>query len=109
MALRRKGSRRVVVDGTGYRWRLRGRPTYHQGMCWSPCTYAVEHADRPGTVLVVTTSQPHPSNWVGMPADPILPGDVERAILTALARGWTPEHSGSPFQLDQSDGFVRWR
>ncbi|MTE21021.1 hypothetical protein F0L17_18230 [Streptomyces sp. TRM43335] len=109
MALGKKGSRRIVVDGTGYRWRLRGRPTYDQGMCWSPCTYAVEHADRPGTVLVVTTSQPHPSNWVGMPASPVLPGDVARAIRTALARGWTPERSGSPFHLDQSDSFVPWR
>jgi hypothetical protein len=48
MALVRKGSRRIVVDGTVYRWRLRGRPTYFQGLAWSPCTFAVEHADTPG-------------------------------------------------------------
>lgn len=97
-----------MVDGMVYRWRLRGRPTYDRGMCWSPPTYAVEHADRPGTVLVVTTDRPHPGNWVGMPADPVLPGDVARAIRTALARDWVPERSGSPFHLDQSDGFVPW-
>ncbi|SCK10016.1 hypothetical protein YUWDRAFT_00455 [Streptomyces sp. AmelKG-D3] len=44
MALIRKGSRQIVVDGTAYRWRLRGRPTYFQGLAWSPCTFAVEHA-----------------------------------------------------------------
>ena len=38
MALVRKGSRQIVVDGTAYRWRLRGRPTYSQGLAWSPCT-----------------------------------------------------------------------
>jgi hypothetical protein len=57
MALVRRGSRRIVVDGTVYRWRLRGRPAYFQGLAWSPCTFAVEHADTPGTTLVVTTSR----------------------------------------------------
>jgi hypothetical protein len=32
MALVRKEARRIVVDGTAYRWRLRGRPTYFQGL-----------------------------------------------------------------------------
>ncbi|TXS41315.1 hypothetical protein EAO75_41800 [Streptomyces sp. uw30] len=49
MTLVRKGSRRIVVDGTAYRWRMRGRPAYVQGLAWSPCTFAVEHADTPGT------------------------------------------------------------
>lgn len=44
MALVRKESRRIVVDGTAYRWRLRGRPTYFQRLSWSPYTFAVEHA-----------------------------------------------------------------
>ncbi|XIE81532.1 hypothetical protein AB6O49_34030 [Streptomyces sp. SBR177] len=47
MALVRKGSRRITVDGVTYRWRLRGRPTYAQGMTWSPLTYAVDHAETP--------------------------------------------------------------
>jgi hypothetical protein len=54
MTLVRKGSRRIVVDGTVYRWRLRGRPTYNQGLAWSPCTFAVEYADTPRVTLVVT-------------------------------------------------------
>lgn len=69
MALVRKGSRRIVVDGMTYRWRLRGRPTYFQGLAWSPCTFAVEHVATPGTTLVVTTDQPHPSNWIGREAE----------------------------------------
>lgn len=83
MALVRKGSRRIVVDGTAYRWRLRRRPTYSQGLAWSPCTFAVEHADAPGTTLVVTTNQPHPSNWVGREAKPVLPADVAEAIRSS--------------------------
>ncbi|MFE1228113.1 hypothetical protein [Streptomyces sp. NPDC058745] len=52
MALVTKGSRLITVDGTTYRWRLRGRPTYDQGLAHSPLTYAAEHAEKPGTTLV---------------------------------------------------------
>ncbi|MFE2640782.1 hypothetical protein ACFXKF_39715 [Streptomyces scopuliridis] len=106
MALGRRGARRIVVDGTAYRWRLRRRPTYFQGLAWSPCTFAVEHADSPGTMLVVTTNQPHPSNWLGRDAKPVLPSGVAKAIQRALDKGWTPTAPGSPFHLDQSAGFT---
>ncbi|MFF8531981.1 hypothetical protein ACN6K9_002895 [Streptomyces sp. SAS_267] len=106
MALVRKGSRRIVVDGTVYRWRLRGRPTYPQGLVWSPCTFAVEHADTPGTTLVVTTDQPHPGNWIGREAEPVLPSTVGAAVRTALREGWTPTGPGSAFHLDQSAGIT---
>lgn len=106
MALVRKGSRRIVVDGTVYRWRLRGRPTYFQGLAWSPCTFAVEHADTPAAALVVTTSQLHPSNWIGREAEPVLPSGVAAAVRLALREGWTPTAPGSAFHLDQSVGFT---
>lgn len=106
MALVRKGSRRIVVDGTVYRWRLRGRPTYFQGLAWSPCTFAVEHADTPGMTLVVTTDQPHPSNWIGREAESVLPSGVAAAVRLALREGWTPTAPGSAFHLDQSLGFT---
>lgn len=106
MALVRKGSRRIVVDGTTYRWRLRGRPTYFQGLTWSTCTFAVEHADSPGTTLVVRTDQPHPSNWIGREAEPIRPSHVAVVVRLALSEGWTPTAPGSAFHLDQSVGFA---
>ncbi|MGW2601897.1 hypothetical protein [Streptomyces klenkii] len=104
MALPRKSSRRIVVDGVTYRWRVRRRPTYGQGMCWSPLTYAVEHAANPGTTLLVRTDRPHPGNWMGGPASPVLPSGVAAAIRAARAEGWTPEAPGSPFLLDESQG-----
>ncbi|MFD9637304.1 hypothetical protein ACFWW0_29825 [Streptomyces violascens] len=106
MALGRKGSRRIVVDGVAYRWRLRRRPTYNQALCWTPCTYAVEHADCSGTTLVVTTGQPHSGNWIGRKGAPVLPSDVAEHIRAALTRGWTPDRPGSPFELNLSQGFV---
>lgn len=38
MALVKEGARLITVDGTSYRWRLRGRPTYDQGLVRSPLT-----------------------------------------------------------------------
>jgi len=108
MALGRKGARRIVVDGTAYRWRLRRRPTYFQALAWTPCTFAVEQADSPGpgTTLVVTIDQPHLSNWRGYEGKPILPSAVARAIEQALSEGWTPTSRGATFHLDLSAGFV---
>ncbi|MFD8412147.1 hypothetical protein ACFV2Q_10380 [Streptomyces sp. NPDC059650] len=109
MALVKKGSRLITVDGTTYRWRLRGRPTYDQGLAMSPLTYAVEHAQIPGTTLVITTNQPHPNNWLGTAGSPVLPAHVADSIRTALTDGWTPQTPGSPFRLDQSAGFIASR
>ncbi|GGR65905.1 hypothetical protein GCM10010269_00570 [Streptomyces humidus] len=89
-----KGARRIVVDGTAYRWRLRRRPTYFQGLAWTPCTFAVEHADTPGTTLVVATDQPHLSNWIGREAKPVLPSDVAQVIKQTC---WS-EHGLSPWR-----------
>ena len=54
MALVKKGSRLITVDGVGYRWRVRGRPTYSQGIGQTGLTFAVERVDLKGSVLVVT-------------------------------------------------------
>lgn len=107
MALARKGSRLIVVGGTTYRWRLRGQPTYDQALCDTPCTYAVQRVDTPGTTLVVTTNQWHASNWFGAPSAAVLPSNVSASITLAPAKGWHPTIFGSP--LEQSDGRVRLR
>ncbi|MFE9118254.1 hypothetical protein [Streptomyces sp. NPDC007172] len=106
MALVKKGSRRITVDGVAYRWRVRGRATYAQGLVWRPLAYAVERAEATGAIMVVTTDQPHPSNWFAISARPVLPADVAGAIRMAHAQGWTPEKPGVPFLLDLSQEFT---
>lgn len=106
MALARKRSRRIIVDSTIYRWRVRNKPTYCRGLAWTPLSYAVEQVDCAGTVLVVKTSQPHPSNWINAPAAPVTPTDVANSIRTALATGWSPSCPGKPFVIDRSAGFA---
>ncbi|MGY6658429.1 hypothetical protein ACXIZN_40350 [Amycolatopsis sp. TRM77291] len=99
MALLRKGSRRIVVDDTAYRWIVRRKPTYAQDG-GSFLSYGVESEDARGAVLVVRTDHAHPLNYMGVPSKAVRPSDVERAIRLALARGWEPEAPGAQFQLD---------
>lgn len=107
MALNKKDSRRITVDGIEYRWRIRRMPSCMQGLCWTPLTCAVEAASgsQPGT-LIVTSGQAHPSNWVGVEAAPIRPAHVVASIREARDQGWGPTRVGSPFQLDRSAGFI---
>ncbi|WP_433699300.1 hypothetical protein [Nocardiopsis sp. CA-288880] len=101
MALVRKGSRRISVDGTDYRWRVRRRPTYAQAVGESPMTFAAELADSPGRVLVVATPHPHPGHYgVGPDAVvPVTPAVVATAIRRAREEGWSPSSPGSPHHL----------
>ncbi|OLT28724.1 hypothetical protein BJF83_14685 [Nocardiopsis sp. CNR-923] len=95
MALVRKGSRHITVDGTDYRWRVRHKPTYTQGICATPMTFAVELAEEPGQTLVITTQHPHPETWLSVDSPAaVTPAVVAATIRNALAHGWSPESSG---------------
>ncbi|MFJ8579335.1 hypothetical protein [Micromonospora sp. NPDC093277] len=97
MALVKKGSRLITVDGITYRWRVRGRPTYAQALCENPLAVAVEQVDCKGRVLLVGMPQDHPSNWFGGPAVPVLPSAVAAIVRKALAEGWQPTQPGTAF------------
>lgn len=99
MTLPSKGTRRITVDAVRYRWAVRRKPTYSQGIGLSPLTVAVEHDEPSGSVLVVRFSQAHPGNWLGSPSEGVTPGDVAFAIREARGRGWQPETPAGPFRL----------
>ncbi|MFG3684170.1 hypothetical protein ACGF5H_29140 [Micromonospora chalcea] len=105
MALNKRGSRSIVVGGDRYRWLVRRKPTYSQGLVWSPLSFAVEWADLADcATLVVRLASPRPDNWMSAAASPVLPSLVASAIVQALERGWQPERPGSPFVLDLGAG-----
>ena len=83
----RKGSRLITVDGTDYRWSVRPKPTYSQGL-GATMTFAVALADRPGATLVVDTGRPRPDNWLHMRTEPVRPAEVVDAVRAAVARGF---------------------
>src|SRR5690242_2146820 len=64
VAIPKKGSRLITVDGTVFRWRVRHKPTYCQGMAWAPLSFAAERAEEPGAVLVVSLPRARPDNWL---------------------------------------------
>ncbi|MEU4525541.1 hypothetical protein AB0F52_43310 [Amycolatopsis sp. NPDC024027] len=87
MTLPRKGSRLITVDGTDYRWTIRRKPTYSQGI-GATMTFAVELADRPGATLVVDTGRPRPDNWLHLATEPVRPAEVAEAVRAALEAGF---------------------
>ena len=99
MALPRKGSRTVVIDGVNYRWRVRHRPSFTQGIAENNLLLAVETAEEPGSKLVIVLPQAHPNNWMGGEAAAVLPSDVEHYIRAALKAGWKPKSPGGTFLL----------
>jgi hypothetical protein len=100
MAIPKKGSRPITIQGLPYRWRVRGRPTYFQGMAWKGLVLAVERSDASGAILLVQLDRHHPSNWMEQEASPVTPADVGSLIQRALSSGWRPEVPGRPFMMD---------
>ncbi|WP_067832796.1 hypothetical protein [Actinomadura kijaniata] len=99
MAIARKGTRWIDVDGTAYLWKVRHRPTYSQGIGESPLTFVVERVEEPGALLVVSLPCAHPANWVGLPSATVLPSTVAEGVRTALGRGWRPGRPGPAFRV----------
>lgn len=102
MAIPKRGSRNIVVNGESYRWYMRRKPTYRQGLCEEVMSFAIEHAEVKGSVLIAELPQYHPGNWRGAEIVPLVPANVARCIQTALARGWQPKQPGKTFVLDMT-------
>jgi hypothetical protein len=99
MAIRKTGSRRIIVDGVAYLWRVRPRPTYSQANAWGPLSVCVQLAKNPGSVLVVNLTVPRPDNWLHSTSTRVTPGKMESLIRSGLAAGWHPERAGRQFAL----------
>ncbi|SCG38268.1 hypothetical protein [Micromonospora coxensis] len=99
MAIPKKGSRLISVDGITYRWRIRPKPTYSQGLAETTLTYAVELEQAPGSVLVVTTDSPRPDNWIVPSGKAVRPTGVADTIRAALRQGWQPDRPRPVMQM----------
>jgi hypothetical protein len=101
MAIPKKGSRTIVIDGETYRWLIRRKPPRCQVECDDgKLSVAVEHAEVKGSVLVIETNIPHPQGLGGL-YNPIgvRPSDMKRWINEAVESGWQPEKPGKQFTL----------
>jgi hypothetical protein len=100
MAIRKAGSRRIVVDETAYCWRIRRRATNGQTDYGGGTLHiAIGLAEQRGSVLVLLTDRPHPKDCVERQIVPITPADVAWWIREALRSGWIPERPGPQLVL----------
>jgi hypothetical protein len=107
MAVRRKGSRGILVDGVRYLWRFPPVMAQDQYDYWPGCFVTVQHADvRRGSVLVITFPQYRPDAAPDQPAVPVLPSDVARCIRAAVTKGWKPTEQGPQFVI-QSEAVAK--
>jgi hypothetical protein len=96
MAILKKGSRKIIVDSTSYRWNIRRKPTHRQGDYSSCVTAAVELLENPGATLSIEFFWNQYNNYDGTQF-PVTPKDIELSIREALSKGWQPEKPGSTF------------
>ena len=79
MAIARKYRRKIVVDGQTYHWVTRNN--------WDSVNVTIESAQYQGSKLLTGFDAMGKSQ-------PILPSEIRRVILQALASGWRPQSKG---------------
>ena len=89
MALNRKNSRQIQVNGRAYRW------TVFENSGWLDVT--VQLAEGTGQKLVVQTGDFSGATPEIDPGVAITPANVRDYILKAITLGWMPTASGPPF------------
>ena len=101
MAVRKKGSRRIIVDGVAFQWRFPPRPNQSQGDGWPGVRVTVNRADCPkGSLLIGFPRRFHPSGPVcHVPTRPVLPSDVAAGIRAAFDSGWVADRPGAQYVL----------
>ena len=107
MAMPRKGSRSLVVDGFRYRWRVTFDPWFWWDRSASgypaPVRIVIESVDAPGPCLIATF-EGGLSHALEALRRPFTPGLVRTLILAGLAKGWQPTGPGSqPSRLERDE------
>ena len=84
----KKGSRKIVVDGVAYRWRIRRTPPTQTVDGGGPLAFSAELIGAKGSLLVVALPQERQLGWGGL-------YDYDLARATPRQnRGWNP--TGGP-------------
>ena len=84
MSITKKGSRRIVVDGTVYRWVIRRKPSRGQADYAEPLTFAVVQENIRGSLLHVKMNAARYDIMHDVPHSVFSPKTVAAAIRKAL-------------------------
>jgi hypothetical protein len=108
MALPRKGSRKIVVGGTTYRWTIRRKATEAQKEeADAHATVAVERVEGGASKLVIWTSHAHPQNYFVINRKAVKPSDVRSWIEKSIDLGWNPSGRGVTVARESVDGNLK--
>ena len=108
MAIPKKGSRTITLDGVSYRWLIRRKATNSQQDYGNGQIHvAIELAKSPGTTLWLHTDRPHPQDWNTEKVVPITPLDISIWIKQALDLGWKPEKNGPQLSTFIEEGRMK--
>jgi hypothetical protein len=100
MSIPKKGTRKIIVDGEPFIWLIRRQATNTQADYGCGNLHvAVEHAEKPGSVLVILTDRPHPQCWGTNEVKPVTPSDAAQWIQQAVQLGWQPQLPGITFKV----------
>ena len=129
MAIPKKGTRKLSIEGEPFVWLIRRQATKKQADYPEGCLHvAVEHSQEPGSVLVIITDRLHPEGHslkYGelVPVQPqnksdktqqwrlerrytinsVTPSDVTLWVQQALQIGWQPKQLSKPFVVKVVD------
>ncbi|MEG3850585.1 hypothetical protein QT971_25915 [Microcoleus sp. herbarium19] len=106
MSIPKKGTRKIIVDGEPFIWLIRRKATYSQEceVCGN-LHVAIEHAQKPGSVLVIITDRPHPQGLTATnEVKPVTPSDAAQWIRQAMQLGWGPQLPGITFEVRIAGG-----
>ena len=105
MAIPKKGSRKIVVDGSTYRWLIRSKEKVSQ-TCYGTgrLRVAIELNEKANRTLLIYTDRPHPHDISTTEVIPITPVDIENWIREAHKLGWQFSQSGPQMHVVIEEG-----
>lgn len=98
MAISKKYSRPIVVDGVAYRWKIDPEPSASEFDYAGSMVAYVQLAENPCSVLCVQCGL-RSENILGAPGVVVTPRRIAAAIRAAIIAGWTPAEPGAPLNI----------
>ena len=105
MTVRKRGSRRIVVDGVTFRWKFPRRLTDQEEEL--PGVWAIAQRVEPEgpQLLLVFPERHHMSGPHAVQGRPVLPSEVAAGIRAAIEAGWQSDRPGKqfPWRMAEAD------
>lgn len=98
MAIAKKGSRKIVVDGNEFIWKVRKYVNHneHHGV-----DYCIPVQSVDGQILLITTGYNRSgSDYSANHQFPITPSIIQKCIRYAISKGWQYKEKRPPFEID---------